>query len=221
MILTPLEIVKKTSLSKDYPAGDLCPLIEIEEHIWFESCALGLDFYDALRADLTEVPANIKEFSRAVTYSNEDMVTFYGSVLQSTVDNNKTYPTEDTLGHWIEIPKFKTACVDKLWCTYIAPALSYFIVSTHLTSITYKISAKGATKYSDDFRQNTTGLVTIERGERHDLQKSYQMNADRFYDAMIAHMSKSNCPILIHANLPSECTPCAPKNSNRRIAFRR
>lgn len=221
-ILTPLELIQKTTLSKDFPAGELCPIIEIEEQIWFDSCDLGLLFYEELKKDLNAIPKNTKEFSRAATYSLGEKVTFYGTLLESNVNNNKTDPTTDTNCNWVVIPKFKSECIDKLWCTYISPALSYFIVSTHITAITYKISGKGTTKYSDDFRQNTTGLITVERGERHDLQKALAMSADRFYDAMVRHMSKSICPIVSFSNIKTDsCSPCGTKNSNRRIAFRR
>jgi hypothetical protein len=225
MILTPIEFRSKTPISKDFPIGEVCPLIDINEFSWFESCDLGAKMYDALLEDLNPIPENVKEWSMAKTYGVDDYVTFYGTVLRSSISNNKCDITCDNLDgvNWEIVPKFKSECVNTLWNRYISVALSYYILSEHLTEITYKISGKGSTKYSDEFRQNTTGLVTIERGERYDLHASIQRNANKFYDVMVRAIKASNCEVAKLATFAKECgdEQCGPKNINKRIAFRK
>jgi hypothetical protein len=224
MILTPLEFIQISPVTKDFPPTEVCALIDTEELLWYDECELGIGLYDALKDDLTEIPETTAEWSRHKSYAIDDVVTYYGALLKSKTASNTVEPCLDSDGiNWEILPKFKTPCVQQSW-KHIALAFSYRLLSLNLVTLTYKISAKGTTKYSDDFRQNTSGLVTVERGERHDLQQSIDMSADRYYMAMIKHLKRvaPTCTVLQAASFyEASCDDCKPKNSGRRIAYRK
>lgn len=220
-LMTPIEFIQVSPLTKDFPPIDICSIIEIEEESWYDDTELGLAFYEALKADRTAINPLTKEWSQTKVYNLNDTVTFYGTVLKSvSASNTGRNPISDNGTYWEIVPKFQTSCVNDLWKS-ISLAFSYKVLSLHLVEMTYKISAKGATKYNDDFRQNTSGLSTIERGERYDLQANLDNNANRYYETMLKKLKRSTCPIVGSAKFSENCsTERLPKTSNRRIAYR-
>lgn len=220
-LMTPIEFIKVSTLTKDFPPTDICSIIEIEEESWYDDTELGDSFYAALKADLTPVNPLVKEWSQTKIYALNDNVTFYGTVLKSLAANNTgRNPIADDGTYWEVVPKFASPCVNDIWKS-ISLAFVYKVLSLHLIELTYKISGKGATKYTDDFRNNTSGLVTIERGERFDLQTALDNNANRFYEIMLKKLKKSSCPVVSLANFNTDCnTDRLPKTQNRRIAYR-
>ncbi len=223
MLLTPIEFINIAPITKDFPPSEVCSLIETEELIWYDECDLGVGLYDALVENLTPIPAGTGEWSRNTTYAIDNVVTYYGAMLKSKVNSNVVEPCLDVAGtHWEILPKFQDACVNKAW-RHISLAFSYKLLSLHLVTITYKISGKGTTKYSDDFRQNTSGLITVDRGERHDLQQSIDMAAERYYAACLKHLNRiAETCVTVQAGtfFEKSCNNCKPQNSGRRIAYR-
>lgn len=220
--MTPIEFIKVSPLTKDFPPTDIHSIIEIEEESWYDDTELGLGFYEALKSYVNPVNELTKEWSHTEVYNYDDTVTFYGTVLRSLCKQSGRNPIADDGTHWECVPKFSLACVNDIWKS-VSLAFTYKVLSLHLVSLTYKISGKGATKYNDDFRQNTSGLVTIERGERYDLQTNLDNNANRFYEIMLKKLKRSNCPVVSTASFyADDCNSSdrTPRTHNRRIAFR-
>lgn len=222
-LLSALELIQKSPLSKDFPPSKICPIIEASEELIFESCALGAAFYGALIEDLTEIPANLKEWSATKTYAINDVVTYYGVVIKSKIGTNVVNPCEDVdETAWEIVPKFQTACVNDFW-PLLSLYLSYHIVGENVTVFTYHLGGKGTTKYSEEFRQNTSGLVTVERGERVDYTNAITRLADKYYNAVLLRLKKKylDCPILATATYVADlCADCAPVNRTRRIYYK-
>ncbi len=223
-LLTPLEFIQHTPVTKDFPATKLCKIIEASEALWFSKCDLGDEFYDALVADLTPIPANIKEWNPLTTYAIDAYAMYYGTLLKSLANANTVDPCTDEDGlSWELVPKFETECVNDFWYS-IALAESYRIAAENVTLFTYELSGKGITKYSEEFRQNSSGVITVERGERVDYQKALYLQADRFYEAMLLRLKKSyeDCEILALAKYVVElCNTCPPvARASRRIFYK-
>lgn len=222
-LLSALELIQKSPLSKDFPPSKVCPIIESSEELIFDSCALGSNFYAALIADLSPIPANVKEWSAVKTYSMDDVVTYYGVAIKSQINSNIVNPCEDELGDaWQIVPKFQTCCVNDFW-PLLSLYLSYHIVGENVTVFTYHLGGKGTTKYSEEFRQNTSGLVTVERGERVDYTNAITRLADKYYNAVLLRLKKKylDCPILATATYVADlCADCAPVNRTRRIYYK-
>ncbi len=222
-LLSALELIQKSPLSKDFPPSKVCPIIEASEELIFDSCALGSNFYAALIADLSPIPANVKEWSAVKTYSMDDVVTDYGVAIKSQINSNIVNPCEDELGDaWQIVPKFQTCCVNDFW-PLLSLYLSYHIVGENVTVFTYHLGGKGTTKYSEEFRQNTSGLVTVGRGERVDYTNAITRLADKYYNAVLLRLKKKylDCPILATATYVADlCADCAPVNRTRRIYYK-
>ena len=109
MILTPLEFIQTSPVTKDFPPTEVCALIDTEELLWYDECELGIGLYDALKDDLTVIPDTTAEWSRHKAYAIDDMVTYYGALLRSKTASNNTEPCLDVDKlHWEILPKFKT-----------------------------------------------------------------------------------------------------------------
>ncbi len=225
-LLSALELIQYTPVTKDFPPTKVCRLIEASEALWFNQCDLGDEFYEALVADLTEIPSNLKEWSALTTYALNDVTLYYGTPIKSLAANNTVDPcTDENHEAWEIVPKFQTECVNDFWGS-IALAESYKIVADNLTIFTYELSGKGVTKYSEEFRQNTSGVITVDRGERTDYQRALYKQSDKFYEAMLLKLSKKyeTCPILAKAVYVSETlcgTNCPPPAKNSRRIFYR
>lgn len=221
-LLTALEIIKSSPLTKDFPPSKLCPIIEDEEYLWFENCALGIPLYNALVDKLTPIPDNIQAWKKSKTYTTNDHVSYYGSLLKATKPNVVVDPCEDTDNSWAEVPKFVDTCLNNFWKT-IRVALSYRIVADNVTIFTYELSGKGSTKYSEDFRNNATGNITVERGERYDLQNAISLKADKFYNALLSRLlvAAETCETLKLATYYQQSCgdKCLTKNTTKRIHF--
>lgn len=222
-LLSALELIQKSPLSKDFPPSKICPIIEASEELIFESCALGSAFYMALIDDLTEVPCNLKEWSPVKTYDVDDVVTYYGVVIKSQISENIVNPCEDTeFCAWEIVPKFKTDCVNEFW-PLLSLFLSYHIVGENVTIFTYHLGGKGTTKYSEEFRQNATGIVTVERGELSDYRNSLMKLADKYYNAVLLRIKNKykTCSVLATATYVADlCNDCKPVNRTRRIFYK-
>jgi len=217
-LLTALELIRHSPLTKDFPPSKLCPIIEAAEESIFEDCALGVDLYEALLDALTDVPANTKEWNVARIYAQGDIATYYGTVIKSLTDNNSLNPC---VSGWEVVPKFTSECINEFWCK-LRLYLSYFIVAENVTILTYELGGKGTTKWSDDFRQNTSGIITVERGERVDFQNAIHKMAEKYYRGILRYLERNNetCPILKNASYVKDlCTRCEPISRTRRIKY--
>lgn len=220
-MLTALELIRKAPVSKDFPPTKICPIIEASESEIFESCALGVDFYEALLEDLVD-NTGVSKYNPATSYSVDAKVDYYGAILKSKINTNTTDPCQDTLGTaWEVVPKFQTECVNDIWHT-MSLFLAYRITAENTTIWTYNLGAKGTTKYSDDFRQNTTGLVTVDRGERVDFASSVHKQSEKFLDSLLRKIERKyeTCEILALSKYVSDlCAKCKPTKV-RRISYR-
>lgn len=226
-LLSALEFIQLSTVTKDFPPSKICSLIEAEEYAWFEKCSLGLDLYDALLDNLKEIPSNLDEWSALGTYQDTDFVRYYGVILKSKIDSNTVDPcTDRDETAWEIHQKFETTCVNSFWKS-IAIALSYRIAADNATLLAYEMSGKGIMKYSEEFRQNTTGIISTDRGERVDYQNALQRQADKYYNTMISKLVRmyekdnTSCDILFKAtHIQNLCNTCAPDRTSRRIHYR-
>ena len=147
-------------------------LIKTKEMKTFRECNIGMDFYrDILKANLNDF-SSLQEWSADDTYSNGDRVLWFDSALESTADANTSDPSDEG-ATWEVVPKFNDTypSLNVLWEDYLRKYLSFAVVATSLTYGTYKAGANGLVKYSEDYRENSTGLITVERAERFDYKK--------------------------------------------------
>lgn len=194
-LLSSLDVIQKTIISKDFPVSKLCPIIEDSEEAIFENCALGYDFYEALKEKLVPIPAKIPRWQPNTSYALDAIVMYYDNLIKSTEASNSSDPCSSET--WVMVDKFTEECLNIFW-KKLSSFLANRLLAENLTLLTYNFGGKGLTKFSEDFRNQSSGLITVERGERVDMASSFAKKADRQYENILKHIERhgETCEVL-------------------------
>ena len=211
-------------ISPEFPTDKLCSIIN-QERLLFQTCDLGGDLYSNLLTDLT-VPEAVTTWSKSKTYGVNDVVEYYGTTLKSLTSSNTLEPCLDTAGTvWEVLPKFTTESLNELWCNYLQPFLAYRIIGDNVTILTYHLGGKGLTKYSEEFRQNTGGLITVDPQERYSYQNAMLKAADTYLDGVFTWLKNNGAavPIIANTQYYKSCSSCTSGTvrRTRRMAFQK
>lgn len=142
-------MVRYSPESQKFPPNAALPHIERKEKAFARSF-LGVDFYQALLGDLVDT-AGMKAWSPATTYSQGDIVDYFGMVLKSLVATNSVNPCEDVAGEsWEAVKKFTSDCYETMWAEGLRDYLAYTVMASAIDHTTFPASAKGVGEWSDD-----------------------------------------------------------------------
>lgn len=148
-----------------------------------------MDFYrKTLLPNLTTV-TTYSEYVTGQDYSENDVILWYGQLLISTTNNNSTDPCAlDT--KWTPLKKFTDDLLNVLWDDYLRYYLSFQLAGKSLIYNTYQLGSKGTMKYSEDFRDNSSGLSTVDTKELYGIKKQFLSDAKDILVDMFAFVKE-------------------------------
>jgi len=184
-LITAWETVKFGPVDANYPTSSVCNHIKTVERTIFNTSYLGLDFYEALEAGLTDTSVATK-YDSGVTYSIGDLVYHEGLVFQSLKDvNTVNIDNDNDLDpSWKIAPKFVSDTYNVLWDEYMKYWIAIEIIYRSIRYNTYKATAKGVMKTIED----NTGAGTIDYREFSAYKKELQKDSADALESMMTWM---------------------------------
>lgn len=207
--------------------SDKYPPTRVEANLYhrelsFANSCLGATLYKKLIDCLADY-GQLTEYDSTKTYAANDRAIYYGSVVESVVNNNTAEPCEDTDGSsWVVANKFKTEvpCYEDLWNYHLRTYLAFWCVIPSLTYSTYNISAKGATKYFDE----GSGIGSASRGELSSVRDQILNDSELILENMKYYMkTETTCSDFATAPLVTGCDDnCnTQRRGRRRLVIKR
>ena len=147
-IITPLEVIKNSSISSKVSTKFLCDHIPQVEMTFARTC-LGADLYNRLLGNIRTF-TKIEAYDPTKAYMLCDKVNYFGILLESTINSNTVNPCDDTNGCWTEGKKFRSKCFNDLWCNGLKDYLAYAVLCESLEYMTYEIGAMGLVEKSGE-----------------------------------------------------------------------
>lgn len=213
-LITAWEVIKKSPASDKTAPTNVINHIALEEVSFAREC-LGVDLYNALLDDVCEYDC-LEEWSSLSTYAEGAFVTYYGSILESQVDNNILNPCEDC-DSWKEAPKFKSACYEELWNNHLGFYLAFRIMKTALVFSTYQTSSSGVQEtFSED-----KGIKSASKGTFGVVVSAYDAGIQKHLDNLKFYVEcNKTCGSFSTALFLQNCGDvCSSKKRSRRNHF--
>lgn len=221
-LITNFEIIQKSVTGKEYPMDKLNLFKDIEESYFMHEC-FGVDFYDALKADVNDWTL-IEEWE-AGTYALNDLVSWNGLILRSTQAANTQEPSL-TASQWTAASKFDTTEYNTLWNTYLAQIISNKVILACVVPDTFKANAKGLGRSIED----SSNMQPLDAKEMGLWFSHVQKFIDRAEEEMKRYMIKQYDLFKVNpatgfdystVNFLGDCDDCTTKSNNvsRKIGF--
>lgn len=192
LLLTIADIKLFVPIKATFPSDKLEKAIFNTEIYKFENIAeLGLPFHAQLEQDLT---ANdlLSAYSPTTTYVLNEKVSFgtinYISLQNSNLGKMNTHTQKS---YWKVVPKFQTASNNDLW-EFLGRFLAFEVIKNVLTYATYDLGDQGATKYSEDFRGQGTGIITVEKTEFATIRSTIISDCEMALSNLLSYMRSNN-----------------------------
>lgn len=154
--LLNLNEVKQKLGINDLPLCDISNVFKVEYKMFKDF--LGADFYKHLKDNLTDISAATQW--NVGSYELNDMVVFEGIVHKA---NKQTDTRPSNKDDWDLVDKFKTDCLNNLWCMFLCEALSWSVLRDRMPLLRVSISSAGITIIDKDNEKSlpTSDLRTL------------------------------------------------------------
>ena len=183
-LLSQSEIVKYTVLAKEFPRCDFGELFQAE-YVEFCDC-LGIDFYKQLLRSCVDYSKICEKYDPNKEYQIGDKVVWKGTYLSAVKVTKNNNP--DTKGCWELCPKFEDPCLEKFWCKFLAPYLSWVILRQQLPFIANQIKADGVLEmfgFGARFK-------TVEEDRIHMVNKAIAARVEQAFKALKKYAQTEN-----------------------------
>jgi len=183
-ILTPWEAVRFGPVEKEYPTSHMERYILPVERKLFREC-LSIELYNQMLGDMIS-HSNLSEWNKNSTYSEGDLVIFYGCVIVSMKDDNSDLPGSDASPSdpdfyaWVPAQKFSKDCFNGLWEMHLRSYLSHEVTLKAIRKTTHSASARGIVEHVD----MNAGSRSVSRTSLIDWKREVQEDAHDLLEEM-------------------------------------
>lgn len=144
-ILSKTDVATFGRVGTDFPLCELSDIFNLEYKI-FNSCGLGMKFYEKLKGDLTDLSSAVN-WQTGSGYAKDKIVAFKGKYYTAkSVVPAGVFPTD--IIYWEGTRKFSKPVFEDFFCMFLGPYLSLSIVRNQIPFAVAKFGAEGLISFA-------------------------------------------------------------------------